>query len=106
MQRKNILLFELSITSSQVFLTDYLVWKEKQLMNISSKSMLIASKGYMGCINIPTSSKTEAGICAQLKIITNYEKDLRDKLHFTDTEAMILNDFCMVTYKFGDSAIK
>lgn len=75
-------------------------------MNISSKTMLIASKGYMDFTNILISSKTEAGICAQLKIITNYKKDLRDELHFIDTEAMILNDFLMVTYKFGDTAIK
>lgn len=57
-------------------------------MNMSSKSMPKASKEYMGFINVPISSKTGAGTCAQLKIITNYGKDLRDDLHFLDTGAM------------------
>lgn len=36
-------------------------------MIISSKSMLIASKGHMGFTNLLISDKTEASICAQPK---------------------------------------
>lgn len=57
-------------------------------MNVSPKSMLIASKGYMGFTNFPSSSKTGASICAQLKITPDYKRSLRDHLHFTDTEAL------------------
>lgn len=57
-------------------------------MNTSSKSMQIASKGSLGFTDFPISSKTGASIRAQLKITTNHKGDLKDNLHFMETEAL------------------
>ena len=70
------------------FQINHLVLKEKQVVNISPKNTLTASKGYMSFTDTSSSSNTGASICAQLKITPDYKRDLRDHLHFRDTEAL------------------
>lgn len=42
----------------------------------------------MSFTDTSSSSNTGASICAQLKITPDYKRDLREHLHFRDTEAL------------------